>query len=117
MPSPVDSYANGILHAFRQYAAWPPNTTIRVGDIGILEGNLFRYRSTLETMRIHFDERPVSPAADLDGSSGSNIELNIGAGGQAIPAGGARARISSDFKRRVRFAGDGVPFTRDRGQD
>ena len=68
MPSPVDSYANGILHAFRQYAAWPPNTTIRVGDIGILEGNLFRYRSTLETMRIHFDEtssqalRPISTA-------------------------------------------------------
>ena len=42
MSSSVDSYANGIYNRFQHHAAWPPNTTLRIGDIGTLEGHLLR---------------------------------------------------------------------------
>jgi hypothetical protein len=70
MSSSVDYYANGIYNKFQHHAAWPPNTKLRLGDIGTLEGHLFQYRSNLKTMGIHFGTNPPSYPGDLNHSSG-----------------------------------------------
>ena len=100
MSSSIDSYANGIYNRFQHHAAWPPNTTLRIGDIGTLEGHLFQYRSNLKTMGIHFGIYPASPPIDLEHSSGYTFALNPSISGQATAASSvgieAKAQISFD---------------------
>lgn len=102
MSSSADSYSNGIYklcHARR--AAWPPNTKLRLGDIGLLEGNLFQYRTNLDSMGIYIESnRPGYLLDEMNHSSGYNYKLNASISGQAIAAGsvgmGAEAEISFD---------------------
>jgi hypothetical protein len=99
MPNPVSSYVNSILKKFEQYATWPPNSRIRLGDIGILEGNRFRYRANIETMGIKFTFHS-NPTIDFDHSSGFNIAPSVHVAGEAKIAepinGKAKAQASFD---------------------
>jgi hypothetical protein len=95
MSNPVTSYTNALVAKFDRYAAWPPNTKLRLGDIGILEGNLFRYRSNLETFGIQFGHF-AGPLGTLEHSSGFTMEVNSELGGQAVagPVNTAKAKLS-----------------------
>lgn len=98
MSSSVDSYANSMYDKFKPYyAAWPPNTPLRLGDIGTFQGKLFQYRSNLETMGVRFGINPPSVPIDQTHSSGYKFELNQSISAQAKAAGiKAQAKLSFD---------------------
>jgi hypothetical protein len=105
MSSPAESYVNGIYEEFKLYAAWEPNLKLRLGHIGVLENNLFRYRFNLETLGIRFGTRPISEPINRNHSSGFTFETSAGGGGQASAAApvNVAAKVQVSFNRSGAF--------------
>lgn len=71
-------YVSGIKEKLMNYyAAWLPTESFRLGDVGILSGNLFKRITSLSdpTLRIAFDERPDTEPAPINFVSESGVKL------------------------------------------
>jgi hypothetical protein len=86
MPTPEEIYVNGVKRHFRHYfAAWPPNESYQLGDIGVLDGNLFVRIKNLASpdIGIGFETRgPESPAM-IDLVSDAGVSLVFKGAGEA----------------------------------
>jgi hypothetical protein len=108
MDHPFESYSEGIRNKYPRYAAWPPNIKLKVGDIGVLEGELFQYRSTLGAMGVRFTTRGYSPKDDRYVYSGYSFTAELAANADAIPGvGTASAKLGFASKGSYVFEASG----------
>jgi len=89
-------------------ATWLPTKTLRIGDIGILEGDVFTHRGSLVQLGIQMQVRTdVNEAESWDLSSENGIEIKFKAEGQVdagTPAlGELDAGFHIDFKKENSF--------------
>ncbi|MBA3045049.1 MAG: hypothetical protein FP824_02405 [Euryarchaeota archaeon] len=89
MRTPAELYVREIRRKLKYYfAAWLPGEELKLGDVGILEGDFFRRETTLEALNISFTERPdTSPTPiELVSQQGTSFTLKIsGEANDAIP--------------------------------
>jgi hypothetical protein len=59
MTTPAELYTDGIKKKLKNYyAAWLPGTDLELGDVGVLEGNIFTKLTSLKNLGISFKKRP-----------------------------------------------------------
>lgn len=81
-------YINGIKEKLvGYYAAWLPIERFKLGDVGVLDGNLFRRITSLAdpALQISFKERPDDEPAPINYVSDSGAKLHFKAGGEVNP--------------------------------
>lgn len=83
---------------------WEPNKPLRIGDVGILEDNVFTVVGSLEKMGIPMEVRTDESEAEIiDLSSENGFEIKTKAKGQVDPATPALGEMDAgfhvDFKR------------------
>lgn len=69
MKTPEEIYVNGLKKHFRHFfAAWPVNEPLKLGDVGILDGNFFIRLRDLKApdLDISFRERPGSSSSPIN---------------------------------------------------
>jgi hypothetical protein len=84
---------------FGHLATWFPDTRVRLGDVGVLQGGRFFQKKTLEDLQIPFKVRAGSQGGDWDHSSGSDVQVQFSAatpeGAAAVPGGHAVVTFGS----------------------
>lgn len=81
--NPAQMYVNGIKEKLvLYYAAWLPNTQLRLGDIGELKDNFFQPVRNLKDMNIAFEELPDPSPSNLDIVSDQGVSITFKAAGQ-----------------------------------
>lgn len=108
MTSPAELYVNGIKRKLNNYyAAWLPNEKLKLGDIGVLQGNFFRRITKLEDLGIAFEERPDADSTPIDYVSENGVDILVKASGEIntqipnIPE--AKAGIAVEFSQQGAF--------------
>jgi len=109
MQGPQYQYAKELYTRFGYVATWTPATPVSLGDVGEMDGNVFRRVSSLKEMNVPFDIRKASNKEDLIYTSESGVNLNFKAAGSPIVAGSSllvqKAGATIDFHK-----GAGVVF-------
>ncbi|MGB3346999.1 MAG: hypothetical protein WBA71_07140 [Candidatus Humimicrobiia bacterium] len=84
MTTPANLYVNGIRKKLKIYfAAWLPTEELRLGDVGILEGdflkrkNFFKRITSLKNLGISFKERADINPTPLDLVSKKGVTVNV----------------------------------------
>jgi len=103
-------YINGIKEKLiNYYAAWLPVERFKLGDVGVLSGNLFERSTSLADshLQISFKERPDTEPSPVNYVSDSGVKLHFKAGGEInpnlpnIPKG--KVGIGVDFSQKGAF--------------
>lgn len=108
MDSPAELYVNGVKDKLRIYfAAWLPTSQFALGDVGVLDGNLFQRLTSLTDLGIAFDELPAANSSELDVVSGDGVSISFKIAGEtnaAVPTvPKAAAGIGVEFGREGAF--------------
>jgi hypothetical protein len=110
MATPEDLYVNGIKKRFRHYfATWLPDEKLMLGDVGILDGNIFVRTTNIKDPSIGFEFsiREDPHPAPLDVTSESGVSIVIKAAGEvskALPnVPKAEAGLSIEFSSQGAF--------------
>lgn len=83
---PEEQYTTDLKNNFGYYATWNPGLTLKIGDIGIVKGNVFRKISELEKLGITFEVDPDKTPTDLKyNSKGSVVITTKLSGAASIP--------------------------------
>jgi hypothetical protein len=95
-------YVRGIYDRFKYLAAWLPNANLKLGDVGIRDGEEFKLKTTLQTLDIPFTVRVGKDAGDFTATSKSGLSLKTKiegevAAGTSIPLG--KAGIAMEFSK------------------
>jgi hypothetical protein len=108
MTTPAELYINGIKKKLRNYyAAWLPSEKLQLGDVGVLNGNVFSRTSTLASLGISFVTRPDPNSTPLDYVSESGVSIFLKGAGEVstqlpnIPE--AKAGIGVEFSKQGAF--------------
>lgn len=82
MASVLRTYLTEVHHNLRYRPTWLPGTPLRIGDVGVLEGGVFRQITDLTALGISYEvsKDPV-PDASLDFSSSGGVSIAIKAKG------------------------------------
>ena len=109
MQGPQYQYTKELYERFGYLASWTPATPVRIGDVGEMDGNVFRRVSSLKEMNIPFAVRQAGNKEDLIYTSKSGVNLNFKAAGSPIVQGSSllvqKAGATIDFHK-----GAGVVF-------
>jgi hypothetical protein len=100
--TPADLYIDGIKKKLKNHwAAWLPSEKLKLGDVGILNGNLFTRLTSLSALGIKFKERPDTDSTPIDYVSESGVAIYFKAAGElsaALPTvPQAKAGVGVDF--------------------
>jgi hypothetical protein len=108
MTTPAELYVNGIKKKLRNYyAAWLPSEKLQLGDVGVLNGNVFSRITTLGSCGISFTTRPDPNSTPLDYVSESGVSIFLKAAGEVstqlpnIPQ--AQAGVGVEFSKQGAF--------------
>ena len=88
MNSPADLYVKGMRKKFEKYyAAWLPDETFRLGDVGAIENDFFIRLTSLHELGIEFEERPDTETepSPMNFQSESGVEFSFKAAGEINP--------------------------------
>ncbi|MGV9366050.1 hypothetical protein [Amycolatopsis sp. NPDC003731] len=77
-------------------ACWFPNTLISVGDVGTLRGHRFDRVTSLDDLKIPYEMRELSVAADLNYQSAGKVRVSAGATATAPGAGSGKLSVAFD---------------------
>jgi hypothetical protein len=93
-------YVKGMFQRFSYLAAWLPNTTLRLGDVGLQRGQEFKQMTTLGDLGISFRVRTGASPVDFTYTSQSGVSVKPKVAAQAgagamLPS--AQAGISIEF--------------------
>lgn len=103
MIGPRDQYLLEMNGKYGYHATWQPNVTLKLGDIGIINRNVFRYITSLDQKGITFEIRPGEAPEDLSYTSSSGVSVTANAAAatsgaaSAIPGGAAKANVVVEF--------------------
>lgn len=88
MTNPVERYVKEMHAKFGYFANWMPNEPLELGDVGRLNGKLFRRETSLANLGIAFEAREEGRPADWEHSSGSGLHVDFKAAGRVAEGGG-----------------------------
>lgn len=99
-------YLKEIYERFSYLATWLPNTNLRLGDVGIQDGQNFKQMTTLKDLNVFFKTRKGLSKIDFNYVSQSGVALKPKltgeiALGNSLPVG--QASISIQFNREGAF--------------
>lgn len=109
MQGPQYQYTKELYERFGYLGTWTPATPLNIGDVGEMDGNVFRRVSSLEEMNIPFTVRQAKDKEDLIYTSESGVSLSFKAAGSPVVGGSSlliqKAGATIDFHN-----GAGVVF-------
>jgi len=85
MASASKQYLNGIHKKFSFLATWFPNACIKLGDVGIQEGDQFKQMTTLDNLGVSFRVRGGTSPLDFAYTSESGVAVQTKAAGELSP--------------------------------
>ncbi|TFF37219.1 hypothetical protein [Mucilaginibacter psychrotolerans] len=97
MKGPQEQYTDELKKNFGFIATWLPGTPFLLGDIGILNDNVFTRVASLEDFHIQFDIREDDTADDLDYSSKGSVSVTTKFSGKASPQGSVLGDADAGF--------------------
>lgn len=97
MKGPQEQYTDEMKKKFGYIATWLPGVPLLLGDIGILNDNVFTRIASLEDFQIPFDIREDDTADDLDYSSRGSVSVTTKISGTAAPQGSTLGSIDAGF--------------------
>jgi hypothetical protein len=108
MSTPAELYVSGIKKKFANYfAAWLPGEKLRLGDVGVIENNLFTRITSLENIGINFTERADNASTPIDYISESGVSIFFKTAGEVNPSlpniPEAKAGIGVEFSQKGAF--------------
>lgn len=71
----AEFYTKTIRKEFKYFATWHPNDTIKLGDIGILDGGIFKYKAHLSDFGIDFKTKISQTEGDIHFKSDENTKI------------------------------------------
>src|SRR5258706_3769177 len=89
METPEEIYVNGIKKQFRHFfAAWPPNEVLTLGDVGLLDGNIFVRIKNVQApdLNISFETLQHTNPSMIDLMSDSGVSITLKAAGEVNQA-------------------------------
>jgi hypothetical protein len=87
MSTPAELYANGIKKKFANYfAAWLPGEKLRLGDVGVINNNLFTRITSLDHLGVNFSERSDESSTPIDYVSESGVSVFFKTSGEINPS-------------------------------
>lgn len=106
MGSASKLYLKGIYNRFSYLATWLPNANLRLGDVGLQQGDAFKQMTTLTDLGIPFRMRKGANTIDFTYTSESGVTVKTKAAGEvaagtSLPLG--QAGISIQFSREGAF--------------
>ena len=108
MATPAELYVEGVKKKLKNYfCAWLPNHTLKLGDVGILNGKFFTQVTTLDKLGIPFEVREDDSPTPMDFTSDSGVSFSFKLGGEtnaeltSIPQ--AKAGIGISFGKQGSF--------------
>jgi hypothetical protein len=109
MQGPQSQYTTELYKRFGYLATWTPATPVSIGDVGEMDGNVFRRVSSLKEMNVPFTVRQAQNKEDLIYTSESGVSLSFKAAGSPVVSGSSllvqKAGAMIDFHK-----GAGVVF-------
>jgi hypothetical protein len=73
----AERYVKSIRKKFDHFATWFPDEKLRLGDVGEVKDGRFYVKTSLERLKIKFDERLGHGGGDWDHSSGSDVSVDL----------------------------------------
>lgn len=109
MQGPQYQYTKELYKHFGYLATWTPATPISIGDVGEMDGSVFRRVSSLKEMNVPYTIRQAQNKEDLIYTSESGVSLSFKAAGSPVVGGSSllvqKAGATIDFHK-----GAGVVF-------
>ncbi|HQU85151.1 MAG TPA: hypothetical protein PKY59_18570 [Pyrinomonadaceae bacterium] len=109
MKGPQYQYTKELYERFGYLAAWTPATPVALGDVGEMDGNVFRRVSSLKQLGVSFHVTRGAAQEDLIYTSEAGINLSFKAAGSPIVEGSSllvqKAGATIEFSK-----GAGVVF-------
>lgn len=87
MTSAQKQYTDEMKKKFGYYATWNPGIPLKLGDIGIIKGNVFTKISDLESCGMSFEIREDKTPISLEHNSQGSITFTTKLSGTAAPQG------------------------------
>ncbi len=81
-------YLKEIYKGLGYFATWSPGVTLKLGDIGVMDGNKFERESSLKEKGIEFEVREDDTPMNLQYSSAGNVVISLKAAGNLPPVAG-----------------------------
>jgi hypothetical protein len=97
-------YLQTIYNRFSLLGTWMPNSTVALGDVGVLEGGLFKHLTSLKSLGIPFKVRPGASAVDFALTSESGVEMQTKSGAELSPS---AAPLAADIGLSIQFSREG----------
>jgi hypothetical protein len=97
MKGPQEQYTDELKKKFGYIATWLPGVPLLLGDIGILNDNVFTRIAGLEDFQIPFDIRVDDTADDLDYSSKGSVSVTAKLSGTIAPQGSTLTNLDAGF--------------------
>jgi len=82
LSNPAKLYLREIYDAFSFMGTWLPNANLRLGDVGVLEGEAFKQITTLKDLGIPFKVREGEKKSDFTYTSKSGVRLKTKVAGE-----------------------------------
>lgn len=95
-------YTGEMYDRYRYLATWLPNKRIELGDVGVLEGDVFKRLTSLADLQITFAKRPGKDTLEFNETSNSGVKIDLGATTTA-PGAGAGGGLTANFSEEGAF--------------
>lgn len=89
MASAQNQYTNEMKNRFGYYATWHPGVPLKLGDYGLLKGNIFARTGNISEYGIEYNIRPDDTKTPLIHNSQGNVTITSKLSGSAAPVGSA----------------------------
>lgn len=97
MKGPQEQYTDEMKKKFGYLATWLPGTPFILGDIGILNDNVFTHVAFLNDFNIQFDPRIDENGDDVEYSSQGSVSIATKMSGTIAPQGSTLGDIDAGF--------------------
>lgn len=100
MTRPAAQYVRELHKRFSYWPTWLPNERLKLGDVGILEGERFSNQTTLDELGIAYKSRKSSEGVDFTYTSAAGVTVRAQAKGElnsGTPANLGQAGVSIEF--------------------
>lgn len=101
-------YTRELKDNFNYVATWLPNVHLALGDVGVLEDNEFKYRTTLQYLGIPFTTTQKGAPARYSHSSANRVKRSLKLQGAAPVAGSLLAQADAGIS--FTFDGESAIF-------
>lgn len=97
MKGPQEQYTDEMKKKFGYIATWLPGTPFILGDVGIINDNVFTHVAYLKNFEIQFDTKVDETGDDIEYSSQGAVSVATKVSGTVAPQGSTLGNIDAGF--------------------